>query len=79
MSFPRSLQRISLANLWQSPSYRVALRWRSDTKRNATTATTIPNNLVKGARSNWQVVIGLEIHAQLCSQHKLFSRKYAEP
>ncbi len=31
------------------------------------------NNLIKGATGDWEVVIGLEIHAQVNSRAKLFS------
>jgi aspartyl-tRNA(Asn)/glutamyl-tRNA(Gln) amidotransferase subunit B len=31
------------------------------------------NNLIKGATGDWEVVIGLEVHAQVTSQSKLFS------
>ena len=32
-----------------------------------------PQNLVKGATGEWEVIIGMEIHAQVTSQAKLFS------
>ena len=32
-----------------------------------------PSNLIKGATGEWEVVIGMEIHAQVTSQSKLFS------
>jgi aspartyl-tRNA(Asn)/glutamyl-tRNA(Gln) amidotransferase subunit B len=32
-----------------------------------------PANLVKGASGDWEVVIGMEVHAQVTSQSKLFS------
>src|SRR3954462_1658576 len=32
-----------------------------------------PSKLIKGATGDWEVVIGLEIHAQVTSQSKLFS------
>ncbi len=35
-------------------------------------------NLVKGKTGDWEVVIGLEIHAQVVSKSKLFSRASAE-
>src|SRR6195952_5721446 len=31
------------------------------------------NNLIKGATGDWEMVIGLEMHAQVTSQSKLFS------
>src|ERR1700760_4537967 len=31
------------------------------------------NNLIKGATGDWEMVIGLEVHAQVTSQSKLFS------
>jgi len=37
------------------------------------TAHSDPNKLIKGATGDWEVVIGLEIHAQVTSQAKLFS------
>jgi aspartyl-tRNA(Asn)/glutamyl-tRNA(Gln) amidotransferase subunit B len=32
-----------------------------------------PSNLIKGASGDWEIVIGLEIHAQVTSRSKLFS------
>ena len=32
-----------------------------------------PGKLIKGATGDWEVVIGLEVHAQVTSQSKLFS------
>ena len=32
-----------------------------------------PKKLIKGALSDWEVVIGMEIHAQVTSRSKLFS------
>jgi aspartyl-tRNA(Asn)/glutamyl-tRNA(Gln) amidotransferase subunit B len=32
-----------------------------------------PSKLIKGATGDWEVVIGLEVHAQVASQSKLFS------
>ncbi len=32
-----------------------------------------PSNLIPGATGNWEVVIGLEVHAQVASRAKLFS------
>jgi aspartyl-tRNA(Asn)/glutamyl-tRNA(Gln) amidotransferase subunit B len=37
------------------------------------TAHTNPKNLIPGATGDWEVVIGLEIHAQVASNAKLFS------
>src|ERR671916_866803 len=34
---------------------------------------TNPKNLIRGATGDWEVVIGLEIHAQVSSEAKLFS------
>ena len=31
------------------------------------------SQLIKGASGDWEVVIGMEIHAQVSSQAKLFS------
>ena len=42
----------------------------------ATTST--PSKLVKGATGDWEVVIGMEIHAQVTSRAKLFSGASAE-
>ena len=36
-------------------------------------ATVDPKKLIKGATGDWEVVIGMEIHAQVTSQSKLFS------
>src|ERR1700722_18585242 len=33
----------------------------------------ITGNLIKGATGEWEVVVGLEVHAQVNSQAKLFS------
>src|SRR4026207_1432214 len=32
-----------------------------------------PNNLIEGATGEWEVVIGMEVHAQVTSNAKLFS------
>ncbi len=32
-----------------------------------------PSNLIKGATGDWEVIVGLEVHAQVNSQSKLFS------
>src|SRR6202011_5345925 len=32
-----------------------------------------PSKLIKGATGDWEMVIGLEVHAQVTSQSKLFS------
>ena len=32
-----------------------------------------PQNLIKGATGDWEVIVGLEIHAQVTSRSKLFS------
>ena len=37
------------------------------------TAHTKPQNLVKGATGDWEIIVGLEIHAQVTSRSKLFS------
>ncbi len=37
------------------------------------TAHAKPQNLIKGATADWEVVVGLEIHAQVTSRSKLFS------
>jgi len=37
------------------------------------TATATPTKLIKGATADWEVVIGMEIHAQVNSASKLFS------
>jgi aspartyl-tRNA(Asn)/glutamyl-tRNA(Gln) amidotransferase subunit B len=37
------------------------------------TARSAKSNLIKGATGDWEVVIGMEIHAQVTSQSKLFS------
>ena len=31
------------------------------------------NNLVKGNTGDWEIVIGIEVHAQIISNSKLFS------
>jgi aspartyl-tRNA(Asn)/glutamyl-tRNA(Gln) amidotransferase subunit B len=36
-------------------------------------ARTKPNKLIKGATGEWEVVIGMEVHAQVASRAKLFS------
>ena len=38
-----------------------------------TIAAAIPHKLIKGATGDWEVVIGMEIHAQVTSNSKLFS------
>jgi aspartyl-tRNA(Asn)/glutamyl-tRNA(Gln) amidotransferase subunit B len=37
------------------------------------TAHAKPHNLVKGATGEWEIIVGLEIHAQVTSRSKLFS------
>jgi aspartyl-tRNA(Asn)/glutamyl-tRNA(Gln) amidotransferase subunit B len=37
-----------------------------------------PSNLIKGASGDWEMVIGLEVHAQVTSHSKLFSGASAE-
>ncbi len=37
------------------------------------TAHTKPQNLIKGATGDWEIIVGLEIHAQVTSRSKLFS------
>lgn len=37
------------------------------------TASATPHKLIKGATGDWEVVIGLEVHAQVTSKAKLFS------
>src|SRR5215210_8269516 len=32
-----------------------------------------PSNLIRGATGDWEVVIGMEVHAQVTSKSKLFS------
>jgi aspartyl-tRNA(Asn)/glutamyl-tRNA(Gln) amidotransferase subunit B len=32
-----------------------------------------PSNLIPGATGDWEVVIGMEVHAQVASHAKLFS------
>jgi len=41
-------------------------------------AASIPSKLIKGATGDWEVVIGMEIHAQVTSRAKLFSGASAE-
>ncbi|TAH33037.1 MAG: Asp-tRNA(Asn)/Glu-tRNA(Gln) amidotransferase subunit GatB [Alphaproteobacteria bacterium] len=36
------------------------------------------NNYIRGETGNWEVIIGLEMHAQITSNSKLFSRSSAE-
>jgi len=36
-------------------------------------AQTKPNNLIRGSTGDWEVVIGMEVHAQVTSKAKLFS------
>ncbi len=39
----------------------------------STTTQPKPDNLIRGASGDWEVVIGLEVHAQVASKAKLFS------
>jgi len=43
-----------------------------------TTTTASPSKLIKGATGDWEVVVGMEIHAQVSSKAKLFSGASAE-
>ena len=38
-----------------------------------TTNSKTPDNLIKGATGDWEIVVGLEVHAQVASASKLFS------
>src|ERR1700761_4011063 len=53
------------------------MAWRAmaspTTRRNEMNAPTKTSKLIKGATGDWEVVIGMEIHAQVSSQAKLFS------
>ena len=42
------------------------------------TTQAVPNKLISGATGDWEVVIGMEIHAQVTSNAKLFSGASAE-
>jgi aspartyl-tRNA(Asn)/glutamyl-tRNA(Gln) amidotransferase subunit B len=44
----------------------------------ATPKKSAPSNLLKGATGDWEIVIGLEVHAQVNSQSKLFSGSSTE-
>jgi aspartyl-tRNA(Asn)/glutamyl-tRNA(Gln) amidotransferase subunit B len=44
----------------------------------AETRQTDPKNLIKGAYGDWEVIIGMEVHAQVISKSKLFSSASAE-
>jgi aspartyl-tRNA(Asn)/glutamyl-tRNA(Gln) amidotransferase subunit B len=37
-----------------------------------------PSKLIKGATGDWEIVVGMEIHAQVSSQSKLFSAASTE-
>ncbi len=39
----------------------------------AATSTATPDNLIRGATGDWEIVVGLEVHAQVNSRAKLFS------
>ncbi|MBU3886921.1 MULTISPECIES: Asp-tRNA(Asn)/Glu-tRNA(Gln) amidotransferase subunit GatB [unclassified Methylosinus] len=43
-----------------------------------TTTNATPSKLIKGATGDWEVVVGMEIHAQVTSKAKLFSGASAE-
>jgi aspartyl-tRNA(Asn)/glutamyl-tRNA(Gln) amidotransferase subunit B len=43
------------------------------TRRDGMDAPTEKSKLIKGATGDWEVVIGMEVHAQIASQAKLFS------
>ena len=45
----------------------------ADTARLAMNAQTDLKKLIKGASGSWEVIIGLEVHAQVTSKAKLFS------
>ena len=42
------------------------------------TRTLDPKKLIKGATGDWEIIVGLEIHAQVTSKAKLFSGASAE-
>jgi hypothetical protein len=41
--------------------------------KNTMSASATPHKLIKGATGDWEVVIGMEVHAQVTSKSKLFS------
>lgn len=42
------------------------------------TRTPDPKNFISGATGDWEIVIGMEVHAQVSSEAKLFSGASAE-
>ena len=42
------------------------------------TRTPNPKNFIKGATGDWEIVIGMEVHAQVTSESKLFSGSSTE-
>jgi aspartyl-tRNA(Asn)/glutamyl-tRNA(Gln) amidotransferase subunit B len=42
-------------------------------EKSTMSASVIPHKLIKGATGDWEVVIGMEVHAQVTSKSKLFS------
>lgn len=48
-------------------------RTRSEQARLTMDASAAKSKLIKGATGDWEVVIGMEVHAQVTSRAKLFS------
>src|SRR6187455_2149296 len=57
-----------MASLWR----------RNSTLTIIDTRTPNPKSFVKGATGDWEIVIGMEVHAQVTSESKLFSGSSTE-
>ena len=55
------------------PLLRSVVYMEGEVQRGDMTTQAAPNKLIKGATGDWEVVIGMEIHAQVTSNAKLFS------
>src|SRR6185436_10847039 len=57
-----------MASLWR----------RNSTMTLIDTRTPNPKSFIKGATGDWEIVIGMEVHAQVTSESKLFSDSSTE-
>ena len=69
----RTTGQINAALVAADPATIVVTRTRNETMSSATTSPGSGSKLLKGATGDWEIVIGMEIHAQVNSKSKLFS------
>jgi hypothetical protein len=72
------LRTAPVSRAWQLQRYstpRIGLGCGRSVNHSTVEQNATPACLVAGQKYSWQVVVGLEIHTQLCSRSKLFSGK----